>query len=200
MQGEDDSAMLGFSYTAAMSKDFSADHLDVKAFAQAGAVLTGSDPLSRYPRLAQEAQAATDGLLVQWTAEGEVHVENGGEEQIWLHLQVEAAVPLTCQRCLQVDPMPVRVDRSFRFVRDEATAEALDDEAEEDLLALSKDFDLHALIEDELLMEMPLVPKHEVCPQELPMESSTEDFEQANAEKPNPFAVLQGLRKNGAPD
>ena len=183
-----------------MSKDFSPDHLDVKAFAQAGATLTGSDPLSRYPRLAQEAEGPVDGLMVQWSATGELHTESGGANHIWLHLQVEAAVPLTCQRCLQLDPMPLLVDRSFRFVADEATAEALDDESEEDLLALSRDFDLRALIEDELLMELPLVPRHETCPQELPMQSSDADFEQASEEKPNPFAVLQGLRKNGAPD
>jgi len=96
--------------------------------------------------------------------------------------------------------MPLQVQRSFRFVADEATAEALDDESEEDLLALSRDFDLRALIEDELLMALPLVPRHEACPQDLPMQSSDEDFEQAGAEKPNPFAVLQGLRKNGASD
>jgi uncharacterized protein len=192
--------MWGFSYTAAMSKDFSVDHLDVKAFAQAGATLTGSDPLSHYPRLAQEAQGPVDGLLVRWRAEGELHTEADGVSHVWLHLQVDADLPLTCQRCLQIDPMPLQVERSFRFVADEATAEALDDEAEEDLLALNRDFDLHQLIEDELLMELPLVPRHETCPRELPMQSSSADFEEAAAEKTNPFAMLQGLRKNGAPD
>lgn len=181
-----------------MSKDFSPDHLDVKAFAQAGATLTGSDPLSRYPRLAAEAQGPSEGLQVHWTAEGEVHTESGGASHFWLHLTVDAALPLTCQRCLHLDAMPLQVERSFRFVADEATAEALDDEAEEDLLALSRDFDLRGLIEDELLMDMPLVPRHDVCPEDVPMQSSDEDFEQANGEKPNPFAVLQGLRKNGA--
>ena len=82
-------------------------------------------------------------------------------------------------------------------VKDEATAEVLDDEAEEDLLAISKDFNLRELIEDELLMELPLVPMHEVCPAVVPMASSDEDFEQAVTEKTNPFAVLAGLRKNG---
>lgn len=183
-----------------MSKDFSVDHLDVKAFAQAGATLTGNDPLSHYPRLAHEAQGPIDGLQVRWRAEGELHTEADDVSHVWLHLQMEADLPLVCQRCLQADPMPLQVERSFRFVADEATAEALDDEAEEDLLALSRDFDLHQLIEDELLMEVPLVPRHARCPTDLPMESSSDEFEQAAAEKTNPFAVLQGLRKNGTPD
>lgn len=183
-----------------MSKEYSPDHLDVKAFAQAGATLTVTDPLSRYTRLAQEAEGPIDGLQVQWSVEGELRTESGGESQLWLHLQVDADVPLTCQRCLHLDAMPLQVDQSYRFVADEATAEALDDEAEEDLLALSNDFDLRALIEDELLMALPLVPRHDECPQEPVMQSSDEDFEEASTEKPNPFAVLQGLRKNGAPD
>ena len=92
--------------------------------------------------------------------------------------------------------VPLEVDREFRFVADEATAEALDDESEEDLLAMSREFDLHELIEDELLMALPVVPKHTECPTAVPLASSDDDFEEASAEKPNPFAALAGLRKD----
>ena len=101
---------------------------------------------------------------------------------------------MVCQRCLLPVDVPLLVERSFRFVADEATAEALDDEVEEDLLALSRDFDLHALIEDELLMALPVVPRHEECPTPVTLASSDEDFAQASAEKPNPFAALASLR------
>jgi uncharacterized protein len=193
--------MLGFSYTAAMSKDFSPDHLDVAAFAKAGALLEGQDPLSMYERLQQEVQAPVqDAAVVAWSAEGEHVAEMGGAGHIWLHLQADCSVPMVCQRCLEVAEIALHAERSFRFVKDEATAEVLDDEAEEDLLAISKDFNLRELIEDELLMELPLVPMHEVCPAVVPMASSDEDFEQAVTEKTNPFAVLAGLRKNGGQD
>jgi uncharacterized protein len=62
---------------------------------------------------------------------------------------------MECQRCLTPVDVPLDVERSFRFVADEATAEALDDECDEDLLALSREFDLRELIEDELLMACP---------------------------------------------
>ena len=132
--------------------------------------------------------------------EGEHVAEMGGAGHIWLHLQADCSVPMVCQRCLEVAEIALHAERSFRFVKDEATAEVLDDEAEEDLLAISKDFNLRELIEDELLMELPLVPMHEVCPAVVPMASSDEDFEQAVTEKTNPFAVLAGLRKNGGQD
>lgn len=183
-----------------MSKEFSADRLDVPAFTKAGATLTGEDALSRYPRVATEAVSTGQAVVVHWRAEGEFVEEVGAPGEHWLHLTVETEVPMTCQRCLQTAQIPLLVERSFRFVKDEATAEALDDEAEEDLLAISKEFALRELIEDELLMELPVVPKHDACPQPVQFASSDADFEQAVAEKPNPFAVLAGLRKNSAPD
>ena len=121
----------------------------------------------------------------------------GGISQVWLRLKVRASFPMECQRCLTPVDVPLEVDREFRFVADEATAEALDDESEEDLLALSREFDLRELIEDELLMVLPVVPKHDECPTVVPMASSDDDFEEANAEKTNPFAALAGLRKDG---
>ena len=179
-----------------MSKEYSLDHLDVAAFAKAGAVMEGQDPLSAFERLAQEAQSSGEGAQVAWYAEGEHVAETAGPGHLWLHLEVDAQVPMVCQRCLGVAQMALQVDRSFRFVKDEATAEALDDEAEEDLLPISKDFNLRELIEDELLMALPLVPMHDECPEQVPMEAASEDFDQVSTEKANPFAVLAGLRKN----
>ena len=178
-----------------MTKEFSPDRLDVKAFVQAGARLSGHDSLLKYERLAQEAKGLHPDLRVDWEAVGELRPELGTESgQMWMHLQVQATFPMVCQRCLGPVDVPLQVDRSFRFVADEATAEALDDEVEEDLLALSREFDLHELIEDELLMTLPVVPRHDECPTQVPMASSDEDFEAAEAERPNPFAALASLR------
>lgn len=189
--------MRRFSYTAVMTKEFSAQRLDVKAFAQAGAKLAGHDSLLKYERLALEAKGLHPDLLVDWQAEGELRTALGGMSQVWLHLKVRASFPMECQRCLTPVDIPLEVDRAFRFVADEATAEALDDESEEDLLALSREFDLRELIEDELLMALPVVPKHDECPTAVPLASSDDDFEEASAVKPNPFAALAGLRKDG---
>lgn len=177
-----------------MTKEFSPDRLDVKAFAQAQAHIEGQDPLTQFNRLVLEAQGPHEDVHVRWAAQGELRAEAGADPQVWLHLHVEVQLPMVCQRCLTVAPIALNVDRSFRFVADEATAEALDDESEEDLLALSREFQLRELMEDELLMELPVVPMHDACPQAVPLASSDEDFEQANGEKPNPFAALAGLR------
>lgn len=179
-----------------MTKEFSPDRLDVKAFAQAGAHLSGHDSLLKYERLAQEAKGLHPDLRVDWLADGEVRTTHGIGGQIWLRLTVRATFPMTCQRCLMPVDVPLEVEREFRFVADEATAEALDDESEEDLLALSREFHLRELIEDELLMALPVVPRHDECPEPVSLASSDEDFEEASAQKPNPFAALAGLRKD----
>lgn len=177
-----------------MTKEFSPRQLDIKAFAQVGGTLSGHDSLLTYERLAHEAKGLHPDLLVDWQARGELRTAMGGAGQVWLCIKVKASLPMECQRCLTPVEVPLEVEREFRFVADEATAEALDDDCDEDLLALSRDFDLHGLIEDELLMALPVVPKHDECPTVVPLASSDEDFEEANADKPNPFASLAGLR------
>jgi uncharacterized protein len=79
-------------------------------------------------------------------------------------------------------------------VADEATAAAEDDTSEEDLLALSRSFDLLELVEDEMLMEMPVAPRHEVCPEPVKMSAVDADFDAGDAERENPFAVLGRLK------
>ena len=63
----------------------------------------------------------------------------------------------------------------------------------DDVLVISRDFDALALVEDELILSLPLVPLHEVCPETLPMSVADPAFEAA-AERPNPFGVLASLK------
>lgn len=177
-----------------MKTVFHADRLDLAAFAQDGARIEGEARLARYPRLMAETHGMGGDEQVAWAASGEARPVRGGKDQVWLHLEAGVRLPLVCQRCLEPVAVPVAVDRHFRFVADEETALAEDDESEEDLLVFARQFDLHGLVEDELLMELPAVPRHEVCPSQPPLAAADEGFDEAAAAKPNPFAVLEKLR------
>lgn len=179
-----------------MTKEYSPDRLDVKAFVQASARLEWHGSLLKYERLALEAKGLHPDLRVAWKASGELRPAAGGvgAPQMWMHVQAQGTFPMQCQRCMGAVDVPLEVDRWFRFVADEATAEALDDDTEEDLLAISREFSLHELIEDELLMALPAVPMHDECPTHVPMTAVDEAFEEAEAERPNPFAALAGVR------
>jgi uncharacterized protein len=181
-----------------MPKEFTAQRLDVRAFAEAGGALSARTPLAAFGRLLAEAQGRGAERDLHWSARGEHRNPHQVRPQAWLHLQAQAVLSLTCQRCLAPVDVTVAVDRSFRFVDDEATAEAEDDAAEEDLLALSRDFDLPALVEDEILLALPLVPRHDACPQPLPAAMADPGADaDGQATRPNPFAVLQQLKAGG---
>lgn len=177
-----------------MAKDFDPRRLDVRRFAEEGAELDADDRLASFRRLVDETRDADPARAVHWHARGELLNPRHVDPQVWIHLDAEATLPLVCQRCLGPVEVPLQVSRSFRFVPDEATAAAQDDEAEEDVLALSVSFDLLELVEDELLMEMPAAPMHEACPQPVKMSAVDADFEAAAAEKEHPFAVLGRLK------
>lgn len=142
----------------------------------------------------QEVQGLGADHVLNWSAQGELRADEAGAEQIWLHLTAEVSLPLMCQRCLGPVDIAVSVKQSFRFVGSEEAAEAQDEESEEDVLALSQEFNLADLIEDEVLMAMPVVPRHEECPVEVKLEVADAGFEVASAEKRNPFAVLAKLQ------
>jgi uncharacterized protein len=176
---------------------FNPSRLDVRAFAQNAAQMQGQLSLSKCERLAQDLYrggADFASKTLSWQARGESVPVAGGVAQSWLHLEIEAHVPLQCQRCLQGMQHPVQFERSFRFVRDEAEANAQDDDAEEDLLVASKQFDLLELIEDELILALPFAPVHEVCPVPVKLQISSPDYEAALNAKPKAFAALGELK------
>lgn len=127
-----------------------------------------------------------------------------GEEHIWLHVLAKAHVPLTCQRCLDAVVTPIEVDHWFRFEKDEQTAATQDEISDEDVLAMDQDVDVLALIEDELLMALPMIPMHDTCvsPYVIQVQQSHPDQRDPtiatttflDGEKTRPFAVLSRLR------
>ena len=192
----------------AMKRDAAPVRLDVIDFAGTAATLAGEEPVTGYPRLA--AELATNGEegpssrtegpdavevpLVRWQATGERRTGADGTAEPWLHLQVDTVVPLVCQRCLAPVDTDLQVERWFRFAPDEATAATEDEVSEEDVLVATRDFELRGLIEDELLMDIPITPRHDVCPQPVRLSTVDPAFDDAAGERVNPFAVLGNLR------
>lgn len=175
-----------------MNRVFQPQRLDVQALAEDGGALSGDGKLQDFPRLAQEARPGAPDAAVQWSARGELRNPQHVNPEIWLHLQASMVLPMTCQRCLESLDVPLTVDRPFRFVADEETAAAQDDASEEDLLAVSRAFDLPALVEDELLMEVPVVPRHGTCPAPVKLSAADPDFEEQAPG--HPFAGLRSLK------
>ena len=168
--------------------------LDVPALCRHGKTLQGEWPLGRMARLVEglfDRPRVED--LVTWSAQGVLQPVPGSADQLWLALQVRTSVQLQCQRCLQPMVHDLVLDRRLRFVHDEEEAARLDEESEDDVLALPARLDLSGLIEDELILALPLVPRHERCTEPLPQPDEAADA--APDEAPHPFAALEALRR-----
>ena len=169
-------------------------HLDARAFARSAGALRGTTPLPDFARVAHDCVGGGVGTVVRWSADGTLRTGLDGEAQLMLHLQIDTTLPLTCQRCLEPVETAIAVEQWFRFVPDEATADAQDDGSEEDLLVESAQFNLRELVEDELVLAMPLIPAHTACPTAPRLSASDADFDEAGPAKPHAFAVLAKLK------
>jgi uncharacterized protein len=183
------------------SREHEPTRLDVEAFAKAGVSMQGQWPLTSLERLAESAAGDAPpgpGDEVAWEARGELRAVRGQPSQVWLHVSASTELALQCQRCLQPVDQKLAIERSFLFVHGEDQAAALDTDSEDDVLALTRALDLRELLEDELLLALPLVPRHDQCPAPLVVPSSA-GAEQADEETPHPFAALAALKKTGPP-
>ncbi|HEY4957821.1 MAG TPA: DUF177 domain-containing protein [Caldimonas sp.] len=173
--------------------------LDVAAFAAAGDELEGRWSAERLARLTSATLPPLDGARagVGWQVQGERAALLNAGVQPALDIHAGTEVTLECQRCLQ--PMTVRLqaERRIFFVDGEDAAAALDAESEDDVLALTPALDLEALIEDELLLALPLIPRHDICPQPLPRPFVDRDAAEEPAD--HPFAALAALRRGSLP-
>ena len=177
-----------------MEKVFATRRLDIKSLALTQGGVNGGGVLADFERLSEDLRPEALQTPVLWRVSAETRTNAQGADDIWLHLSMQTSLPLICQRCLGPVDVPMSVDRWFRFVASEDVALAQDEEVEEDLLVFSREFDLAELIEDELLMEIPLVPRHGSCPVPVKLEAIDADFAQAPETKKNPFAALAGLQ------
>jgi uncharacterized protein len=184
-----------------MKTDFKARRLDVMAFAEAGADLVGELSLTTLPRLLDSLHRPLSDApapVARWQARGSLHTIRGGTRQARLHLQVQASAPLECQRCLDTVDTPLEVDRQFVFAATEEAAAALDEDEEDDVLVLSRHFDLIELVEDELLLALPVVPRHAHCPRDLSpggeVSPPPDVIAPTEADRPHPFAALAALK------
>jgi uncharacterized protein len=166
--------------------------LDVATFAAQALHLEGTWSLAQLPRVAESHVEPGDIPAVTWRFEGEARPVRAGEPEIWLHVQGDCSVALACQRCLGSVVTPLEVDCWIRFVADEALAAELDAESEDDVLALQRWTNLAELLEDEFVLALPLVPRHDVCPEPLPMPEVV--LEESDEVPAHPFAKLAQLK------
>ena len=162
------------------------ERLDLLRDAAQGRSFQGRVSLSRMERLC-EAAAVAEG-----EAEVEFVLDRDEVGHSYMKGWARATVSMTCQRCLELVELALVAEFSLGLVRGEQEAERLPEEYEP-LRAGRDPVDVAPLIEDELLLALPVVPRHGQCT----MNYSPEPVEEIVEEEPpreNPFAALAALK------
>ena len=153
---------------------------------QARRVFAGTLTIEMLPRL---REALEEGACIVTYA-----VDFGADEYdvAYLDLHVEAGLPLMCQRTLKAFVHPVVVKQRLGLIRNEADEAGLP-ELYEPLLVTDAQLRVRDVIEDELILALPVVALSPGAPiEDLPLAEMPE----VEAQRDNPFALLGQLKSS----
>lgn len=138
---------------------------DIEALAARRATLVGEIKLSDLPRLSEYLYSTRGWQDREQASESVVRVELAfGTRQLGLHtlnLRYEAALNVICQRCLELYELEISNRVEFAVLTSESSL-AAELASRDEPLVLEKDERIcpAELVEDELIISVPLAPKH----------------------------------------
>ncbi len=141
------------TYDCALMSGALPPFLDLSLAARHDLSLSGSLAVKSMPRLA--SALASD----QGTARVELQAAPDAGGRIVVAGSIHALLVMTCQRCLEDVELEVRAEPRLAWVRSDAEIETLAPEYEP-LVSADGRVALKELVEDELLLALPLVPRH----------------------------------------
>lgn len=164
--------------------------VDPLSWAEAGHRLQGRLRVSGMSRL----QASL--YSVDEDAEVDIDLQGGIDEQGIRYLRgwVQGVLTVPCQRCLQAMALTVDSRVAVGLVNGHSQADDLP-EPYEALVLDSRTIPLAKIVEDELLLALPIVAMHAEPDCHSRYQPDAVPEKQAQGEKPNPFAVLAQLKK-----
>jgi len=128
--------------------------IDSLHFARAALEQRGVLGMERMPRLAK-MQCSTPGL------DYELRGGRASNGKPCLRFSVRGSMQLVCQRCLDPLPVPVAIDAELQLSESLREISEADDEI--DRVLASRHMDVGQLVEDEVILALPMVPRHETC-------------------------------------
>ena len=163
------------------------EHLDFIQKADLGCEIRGKWPINQLNRLS-ELLLNDSGKL-----DAELKFDRIGKLR-YLSGKVSAKVKVTCQRCMQPMPLELEANIKLGLITNEDQADRLPEDYEP-CLVNDGDTSLASMLEEELLLVMPLVAMHkEGCSDYLvEQEKRKQAEEESESEKENPFSILKDL-------
>jgi len=170
-----------------------AEEVDTSLLATQGAALERRFPLTDFERL-RELLAEDEG---EGDAERMVSARfafSSEEGRAVALVEIDALLPVVCQRCLRTIEWPVATRSRLAFV-DAADAGATETDDRDNFATRAGHVALHAIVEEELLLALPLVATHADLADcgALASGKLTPDVPDAAGEAQRPFAGLREL-------
>ena len=169
---------------------FTPSVIDVAEFARLGTTLSGDISVRDLPRL-QDLVVMGDERL-QYELRGEVNPRREAQIACIIH----GLVSLECQRCLGTFDHCIDTASTLVFVSDESKLPPVEEEDESmDYVVAEAPMEVRALIEDEIILALPVAPRHAAgeC-KESPLSKESKESKSTD-DKPSPFAALARLKR-----
>jgi uncharacterized protein len=150
--------------------------IDGLDFARTGGTLAGTLELADLPRLAE---------LGCSVARVDFAIRGGATAQgkPGLHVDATGRVDLACQRCLEPVAVQVVAHAELELVASQREIDGADDDI--DRVLTSRSMAVSEMVEDEVILALPMVPTHDECP------VAASD---AGSKRESPFAALAVLQ------
>jgi uncharacterized protein len=179
MRGDFDLGGVGTYYTRPMS-EASSKTVSVEPLADEQADVRVSIPLADFPRV-RPRLAATDGVI-----DGRVRFRRDSGFAV-AGVEVSGSVPLVCQRCLGLMSWPIDGSAQVALIAAESQADAVPEHLEP-MWAPGGRISLRDLLEEELLLGLPIVPLHadtsDCVPTAVPVASEAPGADRSSVQRP----------------
>ena len=164
-------------------------HVDPRKLADRGTTLQGEVLLADLERL---CDPLSDNV---GTVQAKFVFERDERRSVVIHSSIEVEVKMVCQRCLELVALPIRSECHYAVVKEGADTQSLPKGY--DVLEVGEDpLDLMTLVEDELLLALPIVPAHDPEDCQQPAGANEPEPSQDEVSRSNPFSVLAQLKRD----
>ena len=156
-------------------------------FARNGASLNGRIAVEKLSRL-QDLLSSNDGML-EYSLTG----KQGDNGRLYLVCVVKGVLHIRCQRCLDALDYPVSLESELELAEGEPSLTVLVNEEDlADAIPADTELDVLALVEDEVLLDLPIAPMHasDDC-------KAIRNLGQSKLGEQNAFSALAALKSQG---
>jgi len=159
--------------------------IDALSFVRNSGLLQGNLPLINLERLHSYLVNTSGELAYLITGQFDEH------NRPILRLSIDGSVDLSCQRCLKKMEYGLELETELLLVRNEDELSRYDEDIFVDAIQASNELNVLTLIEDEIILSLPISPRHQDTKCHLSIITETHE----TTMKEHPFTALASLKR-----